>query len=470
MALPPADGPQHPFESDHRRHAVWQLEDPEHTNVIALWPDDTPPSRMEVLAAFANAAGESVKVLDDVGEHSPDFEWASIVEVPGFERPMAVWTERARPMSPEELEVAGGVQCPWIVGVEAMLEVVDPLRDFAGLVRLMLRGLPDAPAMLDVTTSRWSPRSVLEALFEHESVEPPADVLWVVEARRKPAEDGADDEGIWLRTRGLGRCGRPELEMIGVPDDTSDSAAVMLNGLCSMLFEAEPPHPGEPWQVGHEIRVALIPADVIVDARPDEALGGTSIRDRFPTTPSAVVCDVDDDAPVVSPAWPETGLDLMDQSATHGLFWTERATRRQSDLARAGWDQFATAWAAVRQAGVHEGDDPPALFGLKAGCAIEGRPELNHEHVWFRVHGFSGHQVDAELVNDPVHSVGITRGERMQIAPDRVADWVVVTRDGSYGPADLEAMWTAIDRLRHRAVPAEDASAVSLGGEPSDGE
>ncbi len=450
--------PQHPFEDERPRHAAWVLDDPEPTNLVALWPDEAVPSRMEVLTAFASVAGESVEVLDDVGDRSPEFEWAAIIRVPGFERPLAVWTEAARPLGEAELAVTGGVHCPWVVGIEGVLEESDPLRDYTGLMRLMLRALPDAPAVLDVTTSRWTSREGLEAMFEQASVEPPADVLWVVEARRRD-----DDGGLpsWLRTRGLARCGRPELEMLDVPGSDTEAAAQVLSGMAAMLFEAEPPDPGTPWPIGHDLSVALVPWGMIEEDVDGAVVGGPADRPEAGEPPSAVVCDVGEgsEGPDLARLRPERVIHRLGADEACGLYWTERATRRQSDLARAGWDQFATAWAAMRKSGVLDDEHPPAVFGLKAGYAVAGRPDLNHEHVWFRLRGLVDDGVEAELVNEPVHDVGLAPGDRVVIEPERVADWLVVTRYGSFGPGDVPGMWRAVDRLRaeHREDGAENA-------------
>ncbi len=452
--------PQHPFEDDRGRHAAWILEQAEPTNLIALWPDEQPPSRMEVLSALASVAGTSIKVLEELGERSEEFEWAVIIHVPGFDRPLAVWTEPARPMSDEELQVSGGVRCSWVVGIEGVLEPSDPLRDYTGLMRLLLRSLPDAPAVLDVSTNRWTSRPSLEAMFERKEVEPPADLLWVVEARRRA---DAEESGCWMRTRGLARCGRPELEMLGVPGRQADTAAEVLSGMAAMLFEAEPPDPGVPWQIGHGLCVCLVPwASLEPDVR-DELVGGPADRCDEDPSPSAVVCDVreapgadpdadaaaaTEDGPDLDRLHPARLLSRLEGEAACGLYWTERATRRQADLARAGWDQFATAWAAMRLSGALDEEQPPAVFGLKAGFPIVNRPELNHEHVWFRVSGFEDEGVRAELVNHPVHDVGLRPGEEILVEPERVADWMVVTRYGSFGPADVTGMWRAVDRLR----------------------
>lgn len=463
--------PQHPFDGEAPRHADWVLPESEPTNLIALWPDDQAPTRMEILSALATTLGESLEVLDEMGERSGDFEWASIVKVPGYERPIAIWTEPSRPMSEEELDAAGGRRCPWVVGVEAVLEESDPLRDYTGLVRLLMRSLPDSPAMLDVTTSRWTSREAIDAMFEQPEVEPPGDVLWVVEARRRSDDPVA---AAWLRTRGLARCGRPELEMLDVTGELTESAATVLNGMAAMLFEAEPPAPGVPWTIGHGLNVSLVPWAALASEVDDSVTGGPPDRTDDPT-PSGVVCDVaEDGGPDLRRLWPNQVVRSVAGDEACGLYWTERATRRQADLARAGWDQFATAWASIRMAGVLDSDEPPAVFGLKAGCPVPDRPDLNHEHLWFRLLGLDNGSIDCELVNDPVHEVGMHRGDRVSIGRERVADWLVVTRYGSFGPSDVDTMWTAIDRLRtdHEAggSGAQEAGAEMAGDEPDDGD
>ena len=442
------EGGEHPFAEESAADRVWRIDPAEPTTLIAAWPDAAAPSVTEVLAGLSDAAGAAATVAQDLGARTKEVEWACAVDIPGFDMPFVVWVEAAKPSSDDELEATGGVQPTWVVGIETVLDRLDPLRDFTGVIRLILRGLASTLAVFDVPANRWWSRSSLEHHFEVDTVDPPAATLWVVVLQGIAGEQEAEehpDRPVRLSTAGLWRCGRPELEIVGVPAQHAETAARLLHGLAEQVFEAELPVPGHAMEIGENVRVAFYPASIVNEVPEDEA---------HESPPIAIVSDAPQDAHTEADPgdWPQhTILRIGDGDAP--LYLSRRATRRHADFARAGFDQFATAWASVEPLcrGMDDAERP-VVFLVKAGFQVRAADDETWEHLWFVVRGFDGHTIRGELVNVPSQDVGIHAGGEVPITIDQLSDWQVVTRGAAYGPGDVEPMWTAIDELRTRTT------------------
>jgi hypothetical protein len=145
----------------------WSIPEPPPTTLIVAWPDDgsrrggEPVGRDEVIARFADAAGEAI-------EHRelpiPDerVTWGSMIIVPSLDREIIIWVEAGRPIPPD---LAGGerlAQTRWIVGLETILDVERPVESWSALMRLCRGAAPAAPLILDVNSTRIH---AAEALF-----------------------------------------------------------------------------------------------------------------------------------------------------------------------------------------------------------------------------------------------------------------------------------------------------------------
>lgn len=65
-------------------------------------------------------------------------------------------------------------------------------------------------------------------------------------------------------------------------------------------------------------------------------------------------------------------------------------------------------------------------FSVKAPVTAGGRTE----HIWIEVDGVGDHRIDGRLGNEPVNLGGMKLGDRVDVAPSQVEDWVIV-RGGS---------------------------------------
>lgn len=441
---------RHELSVDHAIDDSWRLREQEPTNLLALWPNPRPPTRTEIIAAIAEFLGGSVEIFSDEQHDDPDICWSVAVRLPGFEAPAVIWTEPAHPASLAELpgDVPRGAE--WMLGLETQLSACDPLSEFARLMKIFARGTPQVRAVLDVNTARWHLRESLDDVFGADEVEPPADVLWVIQlVHGRDADD--EQMPVWLHTHGLWRCGRPELEMLEVPKHAARSAAELINDIANLLLERPIAPPGVPFDIGTGLAITFQPWQEMVAYLPDGAPG--AMRDRSGNGEDhhlgvrAVICGA---KPVGQYrqlwAWPREVLRRLEEDEA-GVYMTTRATERQAKLARREWNQFACAFSAVGSIRSREPDTKLPVFGVKAGFS-EDQVENSREHLWFMVKGIDGDRVHGELCNQPVAVTAMTRGDRVWLKFDQISDWRVMTASGAFGPAQLDALWKAIDELK----------------------
>lgn len=127
-------------------------------------------------------------------------------------------------------KVAVSPECLVIVG-----EIEDDssfayMRNAIGLVQSALEN--NAAAVLDVLTFRWhTPEEWRETFFASDWFHP----LDHVTILASPGEK----EQSWLHTRGLGKLGRPDISVRGVPNDEAESCIAVINRLVTRQAAGE---------------------------------------------------------------------------------------------------------------------------------------------------------------------------------------------------------------------------------------
>ena len=439
---------------------AWQLEQPEPTTLIALWPAAQSPTMTEVRAAIEHQCEGRAEMIDQLDTEDDRVQWNMVVRVPELPAPLIVWSEPARPIPPEEFETEElrrqAAKSRWVIGLETMLHPSDPLTDYIALMRLVSGALADVPAVLDVNTQQWHARERLAERYGPPGAEPPSMVLWVIHQVGPDEEPDAtshhDGQSLWLHTHGLWRCGRPELEMLEVPSEHASAASLLINAMAEMMLEIALPAPGESFEVGAGLRVAMQPWGALVPSLDAHVSG--SMKDRggelemMHTGVRAVICAERSVHGVNGePRWtcPREILGQLERDEAT-LYGTTRATERQSRLARSTWPELAIAFASLPQSRL-AGDDPPALFVIKAGFTDDERPDAGREHLWFRVIRFSGDRAEGQLLNRPLIMIHMVQGARVWIDRNAVSDWSVMTDSGQFGPSEAAAMQRMIDNV-----------------------
>ena len=222
---------------------------PEPTDLLTFLSASEPPQPETVRAALESAMHGPV----DMETQPPAFDdvlWSAVVASTEQTAPLAFWVEPNR-MPPDEQTPAAS--CRWVLGLETILDPVDPLACYLGLLKLLATAWPDAAAVLDVNTTLWFPRDELDCVVRDE---PPAGVLWNLQCVEY--RTGADDQTrFWLHTHGLWRCARPDLEMLEVPPEHVRAAAAVLDQVADLLLLPEPvwTDPIRPLELGPDMPV-----------------------------------------------------------------------------------------------------------------------------------------------------------------------------------------------------------------------
>ncbi len=437
---------------------LWARPEPEPTTLIALWPGDQPPTRLEILAALSSAADQDAHVLEELSPDEPDVPWAIAVGIPGLPVALNIWTEPARSLGPGEADAIGASNCNWVVGIETLLDAANPLDHFVALMHLVADGLQDSPAILDVNTTQWHTHRDLDEHFTDSSIDPPVEVLWVIQVVNREGNEQCT-ESSWLHTHGLWRCGKPEVEMLEVPPAYTIRACELLNTIAGRLLEEPPPAPGEEMMIGNEMAVILQPwqdvAPYLADDTPGSMRDRADENDNAHTGVRAVVCDPNPRGAYRRLwVWPQAALDRLDRDDAV-LYPAKRVSQRQASIARATWPDLATTFSSLTGPLLRtddkladEADEPAVRFIIKAGLAQPNQPDGDREHLWFVVRRFDADRAEAQLVNQPLHLGRMNKGDITWIERETVSDWSVITPRGSFDPSSVGQMQRVIDELR----------------------
>ncbi len=260
--------------------AGWRI-DPAPSRLLA-WSDaaDLPQPR-DVLAHATRSGLEIVSV--EMLEFGPPVAWAVLAHEAG-RPPWVVWCEPATGSDVPPSAAASR----WILGMETLLAVPNAEQDLAETIarhRAMKRWLNDGgagSALLDPATGRWLDASEWTGDLA-KGADASLEELWCVRVHRRV---GAAN--VWLSTEGLARCGRPELELLEIPEPLAAAGAAMLDDLAALLLEESPP-PETPWRVGPSLEVSLERLDEVLSALAPSAPG--SLDDRRRLEPEAVIDD-----------------------------------------------------------------------------------------------------------------------------------------------------------------------------------
>ncbi|MCA9295160.1 MAG: DUF4026 domain-containing protein [Phycisphaerales bacterium] len=456
-----ADQPEHhdpsdlPGQPDDR---IWLLPAQEPTNLIAFWPHAEPPTQTEILAALGSGLAGEVEIIDEVdADERGDMPWAVVIRSSVTPQGAVIWTEPSRPTPDDDPVVR---DCRWVIGVETMLDGDEPLTSFIEIMRWLAEALPEAPTILDINATTWHHRQVLNDVYlsDEDGVEPPASVLWVIHA--VAADETEHDTGtVWLHTHGLWRCGVAELEMLEVPAESANDAALLLNRVAALMLEEAFPPPGESFELGTDLHITFQPWQAVVPYLSPDIPGSATDReesdDNAHTGIRAVMC-------AETPrgqyrkiwVWPEDVVNRLarDEAA---VYITRRETERQARIAYATWPQIATAFAALGDIAHLTGDDRQIVFLLKSGFPVSDEEDADREHLWFEVRAFHGDAAETILINEPLLITSMERGTAKTIERCAVSDWKVLTNGRSLQPDEVGELWRIVDRLR-AGEPAHD--------------
>jgi hypothetical protein len=406
----------------------WRTE-PSPSRLLAWANGGVPPNPREVAEA-AHGVGleiESVGML----EAAPPVAWAMVAHEVGA----PAWLLWCEPSSDGDVP-ASAAESSWILGIETLISASGPDDASSSLARhrAMKRWLHTAgadSALLDPVTGRWLDSA--EWTLDR-ALDPLAslDELWCVRVHRRP---GASM--VWLSTAGLSRCGRPDLELLEIPEPLAAAGAAMLDALAALLLE-EPPHPETPWRIGPASDVSLERLDEVLATLGPAAPG--SLEDRRRLEPDL---QIDERIAVVCAAErrgslrriPVPPLELLERVARGevGLFRSRHEAARLRRLVAA----HAPLLSRVAQA-IESG-----CAGLRALVSTASSTAVDRE--WAALVGVAA---DGWLVQ-PVDLAGraIISAPASIADFDSMSDWRVDLGDRTFGPDDATALEAELVKL-----------------------
>lgn len=411
------------------------------------WPvPEAPPTRLratsgalpsleltQLTTAVHALTGGAVRVLgepacDDPDDpDGPEVLWMVALQLDAFPHPLVFWKERpAHARRGDHPPAAERIA----LGVETVLHEEDPLTTYINLLRLLTALTPNAEGIEDVVTGRHHDAALLRCLLEPDFIEPAAEILFRI--CEPPA---GDESAASMRTVGLWRCHRPELELIGLAPEERSAARTLLMQTAELILDFPPGIPGEHYQIGRDLRIILHRADRVTR---QPAIG--------PCAAARLCAAEPPDGQGNEWSCPH---DLLRQlrEGTALLYRTRRATNRQARMAQRTLDEVRGL--------IHRPGGQAARLLIKVAFALDPLDaEGDHEHLWFEslpADGPEPRTPTGRLITESAGRTDLACGDIMPLEREAISDWRVVWSERDFGPDE-------IDRFRQSFRPPFDPS------------
>ncbi|MDP7008478.1 MAG: DUF2314 domain-containing protein [Phycisphaerales bacterium] len=395
----------------------WLLADPLPTDLRAVTNSETQPTVEWVGKALATYVGESIEA-EEIETPDSDMLWAMRVRLVGVPTDMVVWAE---PLSDANKENSG-VDCGWVLAIQTVLHSGDPHTHFSNLMRLFAGADLNVETICDLATGRWFPRQILNKVFVDNTTQPPEEIMWITRVVEAPEGGDPEDRWAWVTSHGLARCGRVELEMLGVPAVLTSEAVHIIDGLAALTLESPLPPVQQAMSLGPDILVSIMQcADAV--ALLETEMPGSEQR----TVPSVAVVSPDG-----ATLYPQLALSALHEGQT-AVAKTSRFTARQSTLAKKEWALFLDAAAQI-------GESEHAACMVQVPWTNTEDEDSPSEYLWFHAKTVEPPHIVGKLAHDPKFAVSLKEGHEEMIRVEDITDWVVMTPVGPMGPGDSEAI------------------------------
>jgi hypothetical protein len=409
-------------------HPAWRLAEPWPAILVAPHAVDEPPDLEKFLAALAARLDATVEVMEFLPSPDEKHPWSVLVRLPEQPTPVLISCERTKRMDEVPPSLAASVAASgFTIVVESLLDGGDPRLTW-GRLAMVAAVRPEAIALLDGTTGRWFDREEIDRDLSDLSLGPPEDVLWRVQA--VSSSENLEECTVWLYTRGLLRCGLPDLEMLEVPGADAAAASKLMDALAGLLLEDGPAAPEIPYPLGPGIDVALIPWREIVETLDPESLGSEADRAALSQeTPNplharrAVICDIEPKGSFKRVwTWPQNAVAHFAQPDA-AVYRSDISTSRASEVAHRSWASAVEA---------HQNALPGTLLlaGIPLGADSEGRVE----HAWLQVEHASSSGGSGRLLRAAFD--GRPAGTSLDFQSADLDGWRLVRGEHAIGPED----------------------------------
>jgi uncharacterized protein YegJ (DUF2314 family) len=404
----------------------WELSPPSKTDLRVVVSGEQIPSIEVIGKAIASFVGDSIEA-EEVEPPDQDIHWAMRARINGLTNDILVWAEPLNAASRD----ATGIEHGWVLALQTMLHNGDPLTHFSNIMRLLLGINLQLESVCDLATGRWFPNEIIDSVFGQDDIEAPEEVLWITRLVEAPEGGDPDDRWAWITTHGLSRCGRVELEMLGVPAVLSNEAVHLVDGLAALTLETPLPPAGQTISLGSNLLISLM--------KPEEAI--QSLKEEMPgneerTSPSAVITSHDGTS-----LFPQNALGILQVGET-AVMRTKRSTNRRATIAKSQWSLFVTA---AKQIGASE----HATCLAQIPWSNTEEEDTPREYLWFRVVEIHQDSMTGELAHKPALVTSLEEGHREQFDLEDITDWIVMTPVGPMGPSDAQAIEEFLDQFNN---------------------
>ena len=400
--------------------SVWGLPEPVPSTILLALPGETMPAEELLRTALSVLGAEESRFVElDVPLNGPPFAlWVMPIGLSEHPIPLIAWCEKIQ--QPGGLpDIASGAR--WMVGIQTVLDPERPLEVWSQMASLLFHTWSDPVAMLDEETEQWFSRDEMTLRFATDPCGFDESVLFRIHATaaHERPEEGSS---VWLRTQGLHRCGRPELEMLEVPGEVLPVAVELLESVCGLIVMKGIPDPDVVFDAGVGIALRLRPWREQVASLSPDSIGNTEHRASMEeamgadlSNGRAVLCGHESRGSFGSVyTWPS---DVVD-----GLIGGRCALERTPSWSTARSLQARSMWPRLLDA-FSEGQSISACLSL-------GQDGDDRLHAWVEVESASDVEVTGRLLHDIDQG---RRGDVITRPVEMVIDWAFEHADGGEG-------------------------------------
>jgi hypothetical protein len=413
------------------------------STLYVFWPEKELPLFEEVrcrLEGWGQQSGES----DESGAF-----WSHFFKVPEHPIPIHIW---ACPRQEEHLfqsyknvrwshkeERSKAEKSQWLIGVETLLNPLDPLQSYHLQLRFCMALCPDIPAVYDACSHILRSGSEIDRLTSTR-VPPRTNELFSIHV---VVNSDSDRKHCWLHSHGLNRARAPEIDLLEVPEPLCNAGYHLINGVAELLIGSELPEQGQAFEIGHDLQVTWRPWQDVVNERGD-LLGGKEDREgigndhgghRFVLLQAGSEDKESTQEPLLRS--PLEVLDDLDHKSGV-LFISKRETERMARLAKERWAVFGMLFARHKD---NESED--WRFLAKLGYQVEQGDSKEREHLWFEVKEIAPGRLKGALLNEPIHIGHMNEGQEKWHDLSLLTDWNILSNLGAFNPETADYLWDA---------------------------
>lgn len=298
----------------------------------------------------------------------------------------------------------------------------DAKKSFHLQLKLIVAMVPDLLGVMDESAERMLCARWVK-MAASSNVTPGSKDLFTVQAI------GGKDDGVWLHTHGLCRCGLTELEIVDSDAQNYRNHSDVINTFGSMLLDkkdnVEPRKSS--FFLGYlsnnqPIVTTYVPWNEALDEYPKLKLGGEADRvDAHNSQTSIVFLYTSEENEKNQKLTKVTAYDKL-WGDNPLFFFSNEETQRMRSLARERFNLVKDA--------LQNGNHVLIKIGLKQDS---GDPD-ELEHIWFELNEFDGERFRATLTQEPYNVSNIHTGDERWFTIEDVTDWMIYTKEYAVSP------------------------------------